>query len=216
METGVLAGVVSWGEGCARADYSGVNAEISAVIDWIESTICQESAVPPVTCPSKTPPMSSAIELDNAVTTTSNPELTEEPFYNPRDSNAESQVDTNSYPGNGPSVASHAITINVLYGSSNAQNVNWVFSQADGNNGWMELVRSGRGMPDSLISETLPQLTPGSYWFQVITAPDAIVWMSIMAPRGEQVYGKESDFTQSQYDVYLEINENGVACLNQC
>jgi hypothetical protein len=67
-----------------------------------------------------------------------------------------------------------------------------------------------------LQSETI-HLNPGHYRFQVLTpTSDAIAWMSIMAPRGELVFGMDSYFADSQYDVYLEINDNGIACLDQC
>ena len=49
-------------KGCAREDYAGVNARISAVADWIEQQICELSNFPPNTCPSKTPPISYAQE----------------------------------------------------------------------------------------------------------------------------------------------------------
>jgi len=50
-EEGTQIGVVSWGNGCARADFSGVNARISSVHDWIQTQICELSANPPIDCP---------------------------------------------------------------------------------------------------------------------------------------------------------------------
>lgn len=51
-------GLVSFGVGCARASYAGVNARISNMIDWINEQVCALSEFPPPGCaamPSRTP-----------------------------------------------------------------------------------------------------------------------------------------------------------------
>jgi hypothetical protein len=59
-------GVVSFGIGCAQADYSGVNARVEAVItgtEWIDDQICELSDFPPASC------FSNTVDSDGTVTT---------------------------------------------------------------------------------------------------------------------------------------------------
>lgn len=49
----VLAGVVSFGIGCARKEYNGVYARVSSVYEWIDRMVCELSDVPPEGCPAK-------------------------------------------------------------------------------------------------------------------------------------------------------------------
>ena len=43
-------GVVSFGIGCARATHNGVNARVSAGVDWIDANVCLMSRLPPASC----------------------------------------------------------------------------------------------------------------------------------------------------------------------
>ena len=144
------------------------------------------------------------------------------PLYNPH---SQSTLDALEFPGDGPMVATNAITVNIKY-RANSQLVTWTLAKesTELDEGWVPYFRSARGVDGDLQSQTFEDLPPGWWRFQLsdphaasrmaaqgnrAEAP-AIEWMSIMAPRGSNPYARKDGFTNTQYDVYLRINEVGI------
>lgn len=257
--TRTLVGLVSWGEGCAREDYSGVNARISAVTDWIDQKICELSKFRPATCPSKVPPVSNAEEEETTITRPGGsagaptfPGQVEvgrdnggegsggnsgavEPLYRPNSQGQSSTLAAGSgvggssnanlafeFPGESPKQATNAVQINVYY-NANSQRVLWTLDvENEEKEVWDRLFTSPRGYDGRLIKDSFLQLPSGWYRFQLkderansgMTARDySLRWMSIMGPRGDEIFGKEANLTQTEYNVYFEVDANGIPTL---
>ena len=135
-------------------------------------------------------------------------------LYNP---NANTNLAT-AFPGDGPKVATNAITVNVKY-NTNSQLVTWTLAKETEQDTWVPWFRSGRGMDGTLQSQTFDDLSAGWWRFQLedpqatsraATDQPAIQWMSLMAPRGNNPWARDAGFSKPIYDVYFRINEVGI------
>jgi secreted trypsin-like serine protease len=69
-----LVAQVSWGMECADANFPAVNARLSAVIDWIDSTVCKLSVDPPADFGCSSPTTTTANNATDTPANTANGE----------------------------------------------------------------------------------------------------------------------------------------------
>lgn len=137
-------------------------------------------------------------------------------LYNP---SANLNTISTTFPGEGPKVATNAVTVNVMYGA-NSHFVAWSLSKESfEQDDWLPWFRSSRGMDGNLQSRTFENL-PAGWWRFQLTDPQAearsqnddpsIRWMSIMAPRGENPWARNKELSLPIYNVYFRINDVGI------